>query len=115
MLAPSASPSVGSPKTPTISRNQKSVDSEGFQTPPAISTPLSGRMLDLNTPCNDSSLYLTPPRQLLKDPVVMPSRPVQDMPNVHPELRAHNRPGLKEAPVDVSAPRMTRSGKTLGM
>ena len=116
MLAPSATPSISSPRTPTNSRAQRSVDSDmKFQTPPATSTPLSRKRPDLGAPCNDSSLYLTPPREVLRDPVVVPSRPVQDVPNVHPELRAHNRPGLREAPVDINAPRMTRSGKTLGI
>ena len=116
VMAHRATPSSDGFRTPVRPNAQRSVDSDRkFQTPPVTSTPVSRRMLDLDEPNNDSSLYLTPPRELLKNPVVVPSGSVQNVPKIHPELRAHNRPGLKEAPVDINAPRMTRSGKTLGI
>ena len=101
----------------------------GFGRPNDASTP---RYLDADKSCR-SDVFMTPlrtpTRQLAFSPSpardtptpakstptpILPRKSTSEAPSIHPELRSHNRPGLKEVPVDVRAPRQTRSGNILG-
>ena len=108
-----AAPVANNPTTPVRSgANVSRKFEETFRTPSVTSTPISNETTNVGSPKNDSSVYETPPRQLTGLPRSFSSS--NQSPVIHPELRAYNKPGIKEVPVDVSAPRMTRSGRMLG-
>ena len=92
-------------------------------TPCAQSTPrrdLTTRSSQDDT-ANDSTMFGTPmketPEKMIPAEPSVIQKPTRVMsPNkLHPELRSHMRPGIKDHVVDLEAPRSTRSGKVLGV
>ena len=110
-------PQVMTPKPVMTPKSaDSSLEKSIYLTPKAESTPI-------RTPVRSRPVRESPPPTtpvpLRITPVMKPTRVAEKFPvpspvKVHPELRSHNRPGLKEPTINLNEPRQTRSGKQLG-
>jgi len=91
--------------------------------PCAQSTPRKNLIAERsqNDTAIDSTMFSTPMKETPEEMVpaaptlIQESTRVMSPQRLHPELRSHMRPGVRDHVVDLEAPRSTRSGKVLGV
>ena len=104
------------PRSPTIQTPRREPPSPVFHTPPEVTPPQSvpgpvSQPVSIQTPRGpvrtvSKRLELQSRSPPTAEPVLSPAKPV------YHQLRDFNKPGRLERPVDVNAPRMTRSGRS---